>query len=174
MVGACGNKNKGATEKIDDAVQVSKVINTKNLTAKSFEPMLEVKKRKVSKADSEDALREMGLDEAKNSPFNWDSKSEKGGKHIYKNLSATGKDGEDITINSLEITGAHMAEDEPSFDRLDMRGINVSSKDGTAKIARLSLARPSPKLGSAIMSGCLLYTSPSPRDATLSRMPSSA
>ena len=27
---------------------------------------------------------------------------------------------------------------------------------------------------SGILSGCLLYTSPSPRDATLSRMPSSA
>ena len=26
----------------------------------------------------------------------------------------------------------------------------------------------------ALVSGCLLYTSPSPRDATLSRMPSSA
>ena len=29
-------------------------------------------------------------------------------------------------------------------------------------------------LGTAVVSGCLLYTSPSPRDATLSRMPSSA
>ena len=28
--------------------------------------------------------------------------------------------------------------------------------------------------GSYVLSGCLLYTSPSPRDATLSRMPSSA
>mgnify|MGYP003314247221 CR=1 FL=1 len=29
-------------------------------------------------------------------------------------------------------------------------------------------------MGSAYLYGCLLYTSPSPRDATLSRMPSSA
>ena len=29
-------------------------------------------------------------------------------------------------------------------------------------------------IGNALEKGCLLYTSPSPRDATLSRMPSSA
>ena len=30
------------------------------------------------------------------------------------------------------------------------------------------------KIGSVVFNACLLYTSPSPRDATLSRMPSSA
>ena len=30
------------------------------------------------------------------------------------------------------------------------------------------------KYGTNLVGGCLLYTSPSPRDATLSRMPSSA
>ena len=34
--------------------------------------------------------------------------------------------------------------------------------------------RNSVELSCACMGGCLLYTSPSPRDATLSRMPSSA
>ena len=39
----------------------------------------------------------------------------------------------------------------------------------------LALARPQPgRAGLALCCGCLLYTSPSPRDATLSRMPSSA
>ena len=33
---------------------------------------------------------------------------------------------------------------------------------------------PNGKQQSAVMALCLLYTSPSPRDATLSRMPSSA
>ena len=33
---------------------------------------------------------------------------------------------------------------------------------------------PVPDSGNAAAMGCLLYTSPSPRDATLSRMPSSA
>ena len=47
-------------------------------------------------------------------------------------------------------------------DKYDyMQGFNVNSKEDIAKTV-------------AVFSACLLYTSPSPRDATLSRMPSSA
>ena len=42
----------------------------------------------------------------------------------------------------------------------------------TEYLIKLKSLRPNIKL--AVSTGCLLYTSPSPRDATLSRMPSSA
>ena len=43
---------------------------------------------------------------------------------------------------------------------------------GTAELAAISLGNSFVFIAMSI--GCLLYTSPSPRDATLSRMPSSA
>ena len=49
-------------------------------------------------------------------------------------------------------------------------GINVSELLTILRITKQSLSR----VLSGLMSDCLLYTSPSPRDATLSRMPSSA
>ena len=40
--------------------------------------------------------------------------------------------------------------------------------------ARVILAEDKARFGGTLLTSCLLYTSPSPRDATLSRMPSSA
>ena len=44
----------------------------------------------------------------------------------------------------------------------------------TRAAARLHLSQPSVSVQLGKLRACLLYTSPSPRDATLSRMPSSA
>ena len=43
-----------------------------------------------------------------------------------------------------------------------------------ASIRKANLAEDIPEIKIEIPKDCLLYTSPSPRDATLSRMPSSA
>ena len=54
-------------------------------------------------------------------------------------------------------------------DRVELRGFGTFGvKHRMPKKAR------NPGTGDAIYLPCLLYTSPSPRDATLSRMPSSA
>ena len=50
----------------------------------------------------------------------------------------------------------------------DGRGKPVITKDGVTVAESVVLLDPVENMG------CLLYTSPSPRDATLSRMPSSA
>ena len=49
-----------------------------------------------------------------------------------------------------------------------LRGIDLEEADGAQDMGYVSNLLTDPS------SGCLLYTSPSPRDATLSRMPSSA
>ena len=71
------------------------------------------------------------------------------------------------------------------IDNLTAAGVDVSDRLVIAKKAHLILpthrlldagseaSKGKNKIGSTLK-GCLLYTSPSPRDATLSRMPSSA
>ena len=58
----------------------------------------------------------------------------------------------------------------------DLIGINLTGAMLASKMAvKLMRENPNGATGSIILnSSCLLYTSPSPRDATLSRMPSSA
>ena len=51
--------------------------------------------------------------------------------------------------------------------------ITTRHESGAANMAD-AYAKLTNKPGICIVSSCLLYTSPSPRDATLSRMPSSA
>ena len=58
-----------------------------------------------------------------------------------------------------------------------MSSINVLKRDGTQEELNLEKVHKMVEFaveGLAGVSACLLYTSPSPRDATLSRMPSSA
>ena len=59
--------------------------------------------------------------------------------------------------------------------------LNLSAQDTTGettkqapKKASKQTSNPSSKQADKLYKDCLLYTSPSPRDATLSRMPSSA
>ena len=52
------------------------------------------------------------------------------------------------------------------------RGIGKATLAWT--LARFLLATPDPNQGGGLFGDCLLYTSPSPRDGLLSRMPSSA
>ena len=56
---------------------------------------------------------------------------------------------------------------DETLDQLDNGLIRVCEKNGDDWIVNQWIKK-------AILLSCLLYTSPSPRDATLSRMPSSA
>ena len=67
---------------------------------------------------------------------------------------------------SERAVGEFVLEDPKSI--INMKTAEASEKIG---ISEPTLIRFCKALG---FSGCLLYTSPSPRDATLSRMPSSA
>ena len=76
------------------------------------------------------------------------------GKQSRKNLT---------TVQNLNLEPSRASEVENSWSSL-LSHFTLSAR----RIGRHRLSsRPRPK-------GCLLYTSPSPRDATLSRMPSSA
>ena len=68
--------------------------------------------------------------------------------------------------------GANVPDDVMREERaLREQGIREASQT-LERIARQAAKRENPSLAETDI--CLLYTSPSPRDATLSRMPSSA
>ena len=53
-------------------------------------------------------------------------------------------------------------------------GAPTVTKDGVSVAKEIELENKFENMGAQMLKDCLLYTSPSPRDATLSRMPSSA
>ena len=55
----------------------------------------------------------------------------------------------------------------------DLRNLHLRLRQEADKVL-VGLAEPFELLVVALLTGCLLYTSPSPRDRTRSRMPSSA
>ena len=72
---------------------------------------------------------------------------------------------------------ADVASSAHSAVAAEYRGISVTDLTGLRSKARESgvyLRVVKNSLAKRAVEGCLLYTSPSPRDATLSRMPSSA
>ena len=83
------------------------------------------------------------------------------GKTIVEKL------GRDLWIDYLADTGDHAGASE-AMGRIIGREYSLQTKDGETITA--------PRGDMLVFGGdtCLLYTSPSPRDATLSRMPSSA
>ena len=62
----------------------------------------------------------------------------------------------------------------PSFIFLVQESISITPDLGGVKLEWENIAEKTVYVHLHIVNGCLLYTSPSPRDATLSRMPSSA
>ena len=147
-LGACNKKDKDAS----GAHEIASVaeLSGKSVDAKAIAKLLEVDKRKVSEADAEAALGKMGLWEP-DSGISWGNKEGGNGIYTYKDVSITSDDGETVTIGQLKLTGVHMEGDDPTFDRMDAQNLAVADEDGGVTIDNLSLARPSPKIGSGIM-----------------------
>ena len=95
-------------------------------------------------------------------------------------VDARGADWRDVTLRNVDLRDANLC-------RTDLRGADFSSCDLSGADLRLARydhktqvpegfdLRSSGAVGpGARLSGCLLYTSPSPRDLSTSRMPSSA
>ena len=98
-------------------------------------------------------------------------------------LTMIGHELDGISKDGLSIQGIIIAEivdfkKHPNADRLSLCNVNI----GSSKIIEVVCGAPNVQRGlktafasvGQILPNCLLYTSPSPRDATLSRMPSSA
>ena len=90
-----------------------------------------------------------------------------------KNLSKTYSSGIISRVNTNAVKNV-------SFELNEGQLIALVGESGSGKstIAKMLLKLEKPSSGEIELNGqnifCLLYTSPSPRDATLSRMPSSA
>ena len=80
--------------------------------------------------------------------------------------------------SATNIMPADWAKDVQALVRRHKYNFDAAAKEvgATAKELRMELARQEfgDEAGAPKPKACLLYTSPSPRDATLSRMPSSA
>ena len=83
----------------------------------------------------------------------------------------------------ITLSAAHAEEEASSKNWNNFRGPTLNGVSDTAKPptkwsatenVHWKMAIPGRGTASPVVWGCLLYTSPSPRDATLSRMPSSA
>ena len=71
------------------------------------------------------------------------------------------------------VSSAASGEDASPFTAADVRWLFVAAQDGTEPRGFVAV-RADPENGRIHAVACLLYTSPSPRDGLLSRMPSSA
>lgn len=149
IMGGCSDKNKGADTETHTISMAA--LDSTTLTPDQFKPFLAVDNRKVSETDAERALTMMGLNTPREGQFSWNSKRGKAGDYSYKNLTAVGKDGEDIKIAELNLTGVHMSNDAPTFDRIDVSGLDVTGADATLSLASMSLSDPSPALGASIL-----------------------
>ena len=97
------------------------------------------------------------------------------------NLIATPKFSVEEVMNYLERatifmgvpTYYHRMLNHPMLKKIDYSKIRLFIS-GSAPLSETILAQFKSLTGHTILESCLLYTSPSPRDATLSRMPSSA
>ena len=83
-------------------------------------------------------------------------------------------------INAQPLTLAAMVKPDAnqlpadSVVEIELSKQSPKSEEHTIPTSSSSTFKPNPKTVETICKDCLLYTSPSPRDATLSRMPSSA
>ena len=75
-----------------------------------------------------------------------------------------------VSIQDLLNAGVHFGH-QSRFWNPKMEGFIFDTRK---KISIINLEMTQEHLSAAASKACLLYTSPSPRDATLSRMPSSA
>ena len=78
-------------------------------------------------------------------------------------------------LNALRILfSKEKSDDEGEVSPFQALTTSLSGTIGLGNIAGVALAISVAGPGQVLLLNCLLYTSPSPRDATLSRMPSSA
>ena len=89
---------------------------------------------------------------------------------VPSNFTKKLKKGDSVAVNGVCLTVVHFKKDLIEFDVVheSIKLTNISEKFSSIPF---NLER-SLKIGDEV--GCLLYTSPSPRDGLLSRMPSSA
>lgn len=149
IMGACNGKDKG------DAVEFPSPevaqLSVESVDNRAIEKLMKVDNRKVSSAEADKALAQMGLERSDSGAFSWDKKTGKDGNYTYNNLIGTDKDGDKFAIKKLELTGVHMVDDKANFDRVDIRGMDLVDDDNVVFVDRLSLSRPSPKLGASIL-----------------------
>ena len=70
--------------------------------------------------------------------------------------------------------GTKVKKRDGRIESLDLDKMHLMVAEATRGLAGVSASQVEMQSGIQFYDGCLLYTSPSPRDATLSRMPSSA
>jgi len=105
--------------------------------------------RKVSDRDAEQALTKLGLG-SKSSAMSWDTRKGSAGSYSYTNMTATGDDGQAVTVEKLELSGVRMEEGAATFDILKASELQTKDKDASVSVGKIMLSGPSPDMAKAI------------------------
>ncbi len=147
MMGACGPKDKGA----ERTISAEKApLGLSSLSDKDFARHFSVPKRKISTAESQNALAKLGLAESNENGLSWQEQSGSNGSYTFTNMKSTSDDGT-VSIGKAELFGIHMDGDQATFDRADFGDVTLISEDVTIKVDSMSLARPTADTAKAIV-----------------------
>ena len=81
--------------------------------------------------------------------------------------------GKHLNVTAIARRSSRLARLHDTYPNIHPETADIADKKQVAKAMARAIKVHGP-VDCAILNACLLYTSPSPRDATLSRMPSSA
>lgn len=115
---------------------------------------LKVDARTVSDSDAEKALTAFALNNSGDGIVKWTSREGEKGNYVFEGLTiqADGSDGP-VSIERLELTGAHMDNDAASFDKAVLNGLSFETDGNTGSMAKLTLVNPSEDLTNLLAAG---------------------
>lgn len=143
----------GGCDKKDDKGTNASHKTSSKIVAKTAGKIVQVKKRKVSDAQAQQALTALSLNESGSGILEWGTRSGREGNYTYNDVKITADADNIITVSSMELMGAHMEGEEPSFDKVILNGFQAKEDGGdnvNVDIKKLSLSEPSPALSGAI------------------------
>ncbi|MGB0907984.1 MAG: hypothetical protein ACPGVT_10865 [Maricaulaceae bacterium] len=142
VLGGCSKKDE--TKSMDGGVAASAIDNA-----------LSVDARTVSDSEAEAALKALSLFTSGEGMASWEKRDGDKGSYVFTGLKFAPADGDTpVTVDRLELTGAHMNGDDVAFDKISLSGVSATDGDDSViTFDKVSIVGPSQQLASAIALG---------------------